>query len=304
MKKNALFLIFYFFSGVSFASSLEAFESQARHFLIQKKRGEWLKSWSKRVALEKGRRRALSIERMRVVGCTFLTEVSAQLYQEGLAFFLNQNYRSAIEKFKKVLAEEPEHLEVLTRMGQAFLLEGRFSLARETLMASYQLNPYEVSIQLWLGRCLHKLGDLRALVFLEASLVLQSEQAFVWYAEALFSFGKSQQALLLLMQDTKRYPFHLLSLMALAKIQMQSPASLWHARKTLQLTWSRLEEGFVAVLNPRDPFAYDPRPSREVFQRRLQLFLDQVQLQIVESSTKRSGSDVKSQPLIPESSYE
>ena len=303
MKKIVFFLIFSFFSTAASFFEEEAFDKEARHFLEEKKRGEWLHFWAKRVALETGKRRSWGRERMRVVGCTFLTQASAQLYQEGLALFLKEKYREATEKFKKVLAEEPDHLEVLTRMGQAFLLEGHLTLAREALLAAYHLDAYEPSIQLWLGRCLHQLRDPQALVFLEASLVLQSEQAVVWYAEALFSFGRSQQALALLVQDTKRSPFHILSLVKLAKMQMQSQeiASIWRARKTLQLAWSRFEEGSVACFHPQDPFAYDPRSSQEIFKRQLQLLLDQVQMQIVESSTKRSLPAVKSEPLPSES---
>jgi tetratricopeptide (TPR) repeat protein len=196
-----------------------------------------------------GTRKTALIARVGVVSRMFLTQKTFQVYQDGLNLLSQQKFRAARERFEKALETEPDNLEVLTRIGECLVLEGDFDSAAERLRLAKRLNPYEPEISLWLGRALHQRGELgQALDELRVASegLNNSERAPVWYALALLSAGNRKGAVQELEADTEESPFHLTSMVTLARIRTESARdnleSLWSARKELQVALSRLPQ--------------------------------------------------------------
>lgn len=196
-----------------------------------------------------GTRKTALIARVSVVSRMFLTQKTFQAYQDGLNLLSLQKFRAARERFESAIEAEPDNLEVLTRIGECLVLEGDYDSAAERLRLAKRLNPYEPEISLWLGRALHQRGELgQALDELRvASEGLDgSERAPIWYALALLSAGNRKGAIQELESDTEERPFHLTSMVTLARIRTESSRdnveSLWSARKELQVALSRLPQ--------------------------------------------------------------
>lgn len=196
-----------------------------------------------------GIRKTALISRVGVVSRMFLSQKTFQVYQDGLNLLAQTKYRAARERFEKALETEPDNLEILTRIGECLVLEGDFDSAAERLRLAKRLNPYEPEISLWLGRALHQRGELgQALDELRvASEGLNgSERAPVWYAQALLSAGNRKGAIQELEADAEERPFHLTSIVTLARIRTESARdnleTLWTARKELQVALSRLPQ--------------------------------------------------------------
>ena len=202
---------------------------------------------------EKGARRSVLIRRGRVLSRQFLTSVTFQTYQDGLNFIEAKKYRLARERFEKALTQEPDNVEILTRLGQCLTLDNDFDSAAERLRLAKRLNPYEPEIRLWLGRTMHQRGEIKEAVDelkVAASELEGSEIAPIWLASALFSLGQKAPAIQVLEEDVKGQPYHLASLLSLARFRTQVTArdsqNLWAAKKDLQLALSRLDQYKVA----------------------------------------------------------
>lgn len=196
----------------------------------------------------RGEKRQVLIRRMKVLSRLFFTHSAFQIYQDGLNLMLSKKYRAARERFDRVLEQEPDNVEVLTRMGQCLILDGDFDSAAERLRLARRLNPFEGEVRLWLGRALEQRGETREAVveLREAFRELEgSERAPIWYAEALNSLGERGAAIQVLEQDVKSDPMHVASLVTLARFKVLSSKGrekeLWSARKDLQLALSRME---------------------------------------------------------------
>lgn len=187
--------------------------------------------------------------RASIIGRSFYSSETFQVHQDGLVLFQSGQFSEAAKKFEEALKAEPDHVEILVRFSQASILSGNPKAALEPLRTAIRLSPDESEVALWLGRALHDLGqwkDAEPLLFRARRGLGRSENAPVWYAEALVSLGKSRVALNALEEDMKRQPFHLASILEWAKIRMAieggSKESLWDVRKRLQVALSRLSE--------------------------------------------------------------
>jgi tetratricopeptide (TPR) repeat protein len=212
------------------------------------RREEALSVLSQAANRERGTRRAELIRRAQVSSRTFLTSTTFQLYQEGLSLMIARKYRAAQERLEKGLLQEPDNVELLTRLGQSLVLESDPDSAAERLRLAKKLNPYEPQIRLWLGRALHQRGELGgAIEELKVAYAELggSELAPVWLADAMTSGSQRLAAIKILEKNTREQPFHLSGLLMLAKLKLMGTNSsdgLWSVRKDLQITLSRLEE--------------------------------------------------------------
>ncbi len=198
-------------------------------------------------------------KKIQVLSRAFLTNATFQIYQEGLNFFHQAKYKLARDRFEKALAQEADNVEILVRLGQSYLFEDQFGLSVEFLTRAAKLDPFEPRIRLWLGRAYQrkelsensvkkKSGDesSRALDELEFAWenLPGSEIAPLWLAEYWGSLGQVSEALTVLNGDIKKWPLHIRSLVASARLRVQFPhpdlSQLWAARKELQLAESRL----------------------------------------------------------------
>jgi tetratricopeptide (TPR) repeat protein len=239
--------------------------------------------------------RAVVIRRIHVLARTFLSNDTFRMYQDALNLMLEKKYRAAKEKFVKALAEEPDNVEILLRLGQCFFLDNDITHAISRLQAAQKLDPYEPMINLWLGRALFIRGShAEAIAELKtAQHGLQGcEQSTVWLAEALSSSGQNYPAIRLLDRDSKSWPFHVSSLIALAKLRVQSPHPdsqlLWTARKELQLAMSRVEQYFATDPSQVErELSLDLRKSSSEIKSEIQKLLQLVQSRIDENNSHR-----------------
>ena len=199
------------------------------------------------IELNRGKSKAWLIEQLRLVSKIFLTNTGFQTYQDGVDLLAAQRERGAQDKFEQALSAEPDNVGVLTRMGQARLLDRDYDGAFKNLKQALHLNPYEPEIHLWLGRAMELrgdksegLGELRQ----GAARLGQSELAPIWLAAALDSSGHADAAMKVLDQDIKSNPIHVDALVELAKLKIRDPDAsqdiLWSARRDFQNALSRL----------------------------------------------------------------
>jgi predicted Zn-dependent protease len=225
----------------------------ARALIYQGRREEALNAINTAIRTEKGTKRDWLIQQSRVFSKIFVSNETFQNYQDGLNLMMIQKYHQAREKFEKALAAESSNVEVLTRIGQSYLLDGDHDSAAEQLKLAHSLDPYEPEISLWLGRALHLRGELgEGIAELKAgySEMKGSEIAPIWVADALEAAGQKAQALQVLEEDSKNYPLHVMSLVNAAKLKTQmsehNSEVLWAARRDYQNALSRLSD-YMAV---------------------------------------------------------
>jgi len=240
---------------------------------------------------EKGSKHTVLVHRVQVLSRLFMKSDSFQLYQDGLNFLLLKRPRQAREKFEKTLELEPDNVEVLTRDGQALILDGDYDSAAERLRLAKRLNPFEPEVRLWLGRALHHRGEVSdAVVELRAAYgdLEGSELAPLWLSEALQSAGQTNAAIDMLEEDVKIQPNHLSSIVALAKIQIQTLSRdpklrLGAARKELLLAQSRLPL-YYSDDQPHyeGELGLSMREPREEFKLEIDKLLKQVSLRLEE----------------------
>lgn len=81
-----------------------------------------------------------------------------ELYIEGERSFSQRDYAAAADKFQQALALEPSSPELLSNLGIAYYLQGRFRDAAPILENAVRLNPELVPANLILGLDLVRLG--------------------------------------------------------------------------------------------------------------------------------------------------
>jgi tetratricopeptide (TPR) repeat protein len=221
----------------------------ARALIYQGRREEALNVLAEAIRKEKGAKRAWMIRQARVFSRTFMTNATFQLYQDGVNLLMLQKYRQARDKFEKALVAEASNVEILTRLGQAYLLDGDHDSAAEQLKLARHLNPYEPEIRLWLGRSMHLRGELKEgleELRLSTEELKSSEIAPIWISDALEASSQKGQALEVLEADAKAYPLHVMSLVNAAKLKIQlaehNSEMLWSARRDFQNALSRLSD--------------------------------------------------------------
>jgi tetratricopeptide (TPR) repeat protein len=221
----------------------------ARSLAYSGRREEALGILSQAASRERGAQQAQLVRRAEVLSRLFLTNDTFQIFQDGLNHVVARKYGAARERFNRALAQEPDNVEALIRVAQCLVMEGDNDSAVERLRLARRLNPYEPEIRLWLGRAMHQRGELaEAIVELREAYdrLEKSELAPVWLADALVSLGRRSAATQILEEDIKAQPFHLESILALARLRTgaaaRGPQPLWQARKELQLALSRLDK--------------------------------------------------------------
>jgi tetratricopeptide (TPR) repeat protein len=226
----------------------------AKALVYSGRREEALSVLTEAANRERGQRRAILVRRVRVLSRLFLSNTTFQMFQEGFNLLLARKYGAARDRFERALAQEPDNVEVLTRVGQCLVMDGDYDSAAERLRLARKLSPHEPEVRLWLGRALHQRGELNEAVDelrLAASGLEGSELAPVWLAEALTSAGQRAAALQTLEQDLKAQPYHVLALFTAARLRFQATdgavtpsaagaQALWAVRRDLQLALSRL----------------------------------------------------------------
>ncbi|MEK7399842.1 MAG: tetratricopeptide repeat protein [Candidatus Poribacteria bacterium] len=229
--------------------SIDATMGLARSLVLSGRREESLAVLHQANGFERGNSKKVVVRRIRVLSKLFLTSETFQTYQDGLNFLVARQYRNAISSFERALVHEPDNVEILTRIGQSQILDGDYDSAAERLKLAKRLNPFEPEIKLWLGRAMHQRGELNdGLAELKSarSELEESETAALWLADVFLSLGQKAAAIQILEEDVKKKPFHLLSLIGLARLRsrnnIKDSQELWMARKTLQLALSRLEK--------------------------------------------------------------
>jgi len=259
------------------------------------KRAEALELLGQAVGRAHGSQRVMLIRRTRVLSKLFLTNDTFKIYQEGLNLMFAKKYRSAKDRFEKALSEESDNVEILTRLGQSLLLENAAENAVERLQAAKKLNPFEPEVRLWLGRAHHQRGALNeALPELRAALsdLPGSELPPVWLAETLSSLGQTSSAIRVLTNDTKTWPYHVLSLIMSARFRAQLAHTdsqiLWAARKDLQLALSRLDQYMSPdALSHEGDLGLDLRRPIGETKAEIQKLLQQIQGRLDESPPHR-----------------
>ena len=229
--------------------SVSANADLAKALLYLGRREEALGILGQAIEQTKGPKHEWLIEQSRVISKIFVTNTTFQTYQDGVDLLGVGKFHDARAKFEQALISDPFNVEVLTRIGQSYLLDGDHDSAAERLKLARRLNPYEPEIQLWLGRAMQLRGEmLDALSALHSatSQLKQSEIAPLWLADALDSTGERSAAIAVLEQDVKVNPIHVSSLINLAKYKVQAAdgdqKTLWSARKDFQNALSRMAD--------------------------------------------------------------
>jgi len=228
-----------------------------------------------------------------VISRLFLTSATFQTFQEGMNLLMARKFRPARDRFEKALEQEPDNIEILTRVGQCLVLDKDFDSAAERLRFAKRLNPYEPELRVWLGRSMHQRGEIREAIeeLRLAHLELRgSELAPVWLAEAQFSFGQKPLAIQTLEEDIKEQPYHIESLLAVARLRIQTATretqTLWNARKDLQLALSRLEsyKTFDSRGYPGNELTLDLRRTPDEIKSEADKLLQQIENRIEQSA--------------------
>lgn len=213
--------------------------------VYQGKVGEALKELFAGAGLASGDLRRQLISRIGIVSRLFQRNTTFQSYSEGLDLLSNGKWAAARDKLEQARQQEPENCEILTRLGQAHLLNGDADSAAERLREVRSLNPLLAAPRLWLARALHQRGEtLPALnEFREVLPLLEgSEMGPIWYAEALVSAQMRPEAIVMLEETLKRQPYLLRAYLELARLRLREANGVWPARKDLQIIQSRTAE--------------------------------------------------------------
>lgn len=90
-----------------------------------------------------------------LTGCS----ASTAFYMQGNRALAAGDYDRAVHAFSSALIENPQHVGALTALGIAQYRRGAFSAALEALERAQYLDPYDPSIQLYLGLSYLRLGQ-------------------------------------------------------------------------------------------------------------------------------------------------
>ncbi len=187
-------------------------------------------------------------KRSRILSRTFVSNATFEKYQDGLNAFLAKKYRSAREKFERVLQDEPQNCEVLIRLGQCLVAEDEVEAAIQRLAQAKKVSPTDSEISFWLGKAYLARGNfreaLRSFKLLDFE-IRNAEMAVIALSEGQVLSGQVNLAFKTLEKDIDENPLHVESLWLFAKIKLQTAKgdldSLWSARKDLQLALSRVD---------------------------------------------------------------
>jgi predicted Zn-dependent protease len=259
------------------------------------KRGEALSLLIQSSEWAKSAQRGALIQKVHVISRIFISHETSKIYQEGLNLLIAKKYRAAKEKFEKALVEEPDNSEILIRIGQTCILENELKPAIERLRSAKKLDPFEPMISLWLGRALFLNGGHQEAIQelkMSARDLPGSELATIWLAEALSTEGQIHPAIRVLERDIKGWPFHVNSLVMIARLRTQlahpDATSLWAARKDLQLALSRLDQySIVKSTSIERELSVDLRKSPSEIKGEIQRLLQQVQSRLDEAPAHR-----------------
>jgi len=187
--------------------------------------------------------------RIKVLGSIFRTNELYQAYQEGVNLLESGKWSEALAQFTEVEKEEPYHLHVLLRKGQAFLLKGQVDDALVTFKKASDFSQAEPRIELWHGRALALKGhydEALPLLELARNRLPHLEQGLLWYSEALFKSGGSRAALRHLQRNLQKNPFHLRALLQLAKFKFSlkplSQKDYGSVKRLLRVGISRVQD--------------------------------------------------------------
>jgi tetratricopeptide (TPR) repeat protein len=233
------------------------------------RRNEGLHLLNHSIRHQKGLGRAFLIRRVRTLSRVFTLNKTFQLYQDGLNFMAAKKYRNAREKFGLALIDEPDNVEILTRLGQSLILDGDSYKAAGILRTATGLNDFEPQIHLWLGRALFQIKQMKeAVLFLSSAHkdLPESELASVWLADALAATGQENAAIRLLDRDIQVSPLHVMSLVKVSRLRFvgahSDPHTLGIAKRDLQLATSRLEKyRDSGLMQTRDELSLDLGPN-------------------------------------------
>jgi tetratricopeptide (TPR) repeat protein len=252
---------------------------------------------------EKGPRRAQLLEKLSVLSRLFLTNATFQLYQDGLNLLRVRKYKPARERFEKALAQEPDNVEILVRLGQDLVLENENVAAAERLKLARKFNPFEPETHLWLGRAFQEQGELADAVQelrLARADLKDSELAPAWYADALFAEGNREAAVEALESDVKAHPLHLSGLFMLVEFRLadlppedksaqdsghgsgEASRALWSVRQDLQLVISRLPQYESDQPRFESELGLELRKPEDEFKSELRKLMQKVDQQIAD----------------------
>ncbi|KAK3093376.1 hypothetical protein FSP39_014746 [Pinctada imbricata] len=104
----------------------------------------------------------------------------------GIALYYRGKIRNAIEVFKEVLQNKPDHVDASTSLAQAFRELGNIKAASRRFNQSVHMNPrHAQTLQLW-GSLLYTLGDFgNALLKFDRCLLIDSKNINCQYMKAL-----------------------------------------------------------------------------------------------------------------------
>ena len=265
----------------------------ARALVYSGRREEALSVLSQSAFHQKGARKNALVDRVHVISRLFLTTKTHHVYQEGLNLLEARKYKPARELFERALEAEPDNVEVLMRIGQCLVLEGDYDSAAERLRLAKRLDPFELEVNLWLGRALHQRGELPdALGELKGAYegLERSERAPLWYADALVTSGARRAAVTVLEGDARTEPFHLPGMIYLAKLRIElfrdGEDSLWNARRDLQVALSRLPKyGTLETVRYESELGIELRESSAELKERVLVVLSQLDTRLAPDLT-------------------
>ena len=182
----------------------------------------------------------------------FYRNETFQLYQRGLNFLYTAKFGAAQEPFVRANHDEPHHLEVLLRLGQAEHLTGQTRLALEHLQQAWHLDPDEPVVSLWLGRVWLDLKDYpQALLALERAHtgLPQSETTSALRARVWAEQGQWDAAIRALGEDLKAYPFHRQNRWRAAMYKMRTPMDAGAPQRVVPAAFSTSSIGNYGALD-------------------------------------------------------
>lgn len=168
--------------------------------------------------------RVQAVTKRSVMARLFLTQNTFQIYQDGVTFLEAGKRKQALEKFQQARESEQDNVEILLRTAQAQILEGDHDSAAELLRLAKRLDPTLIEIRLWLGRALHKRGEVAEGIVelrLAHEKLPRSEWAPIWLADAHLNLDQREQALRVLQDDLAKNPHHVRGLQLLARYRLQ-----------------------------------------------------------------------------------
>lgn len=115
----------------------------------------------------------------------------AELYQEARAAYLAESFKTAAEKFEKVVAADPQHLNALINWGSALSRGSRPEAALPKFQQALAMDPNSAAAWYNMGVALERLGrhdealkHYRRAVELDSSILTPALQRYIYSQEA------------------------------------------------------------------------------------------------------------------------